>query len=1565
MAGGGAGLGRVTSVPAEELAACVARLRRDEAARAPGGAMLGPAAAARRLANVLAGLKGMTGQEGALRAMVEAGALEAPTGTGTPMEEVLLEHIAVAIGRCGKGGWDDAERSAATAFLRAVARYAQRRQARVACIRALASCGELPDDILAESLSDVERDVRTAALAATTSLTPPLAAACRLADGDDAARAHRAFATALCREAAQLAPQPWSAQVQRTRDAPNLPPALAKGFLEALFPAELPDPRASVQALHRLLVAYHDVTRAHARVRGDADSLVTAVREVAAALVAHRLQSHWGNAGQTLTTLESRLRALASCALRNDPLQARSTHLHACTDFFDSLERAAGVALTGRLADARACHFFRANDAVFRDFIARSRGLRAAVASAAGAMPAAAQLQLLRFVDACDTEAETARERERESARAKAKARQHKGGKHKGGKDADATSAQPMTVLSRPVLLRRSDTNETTAAPAPMVSAPTPALAQAHADDSADASLPSIWAASANALAEAGDFDGLDGLARYTENRMAFDRDRAGPLAALARAASEHVSGACATAELAAAAKALSDVAPAAAELAHRLHRASHAVAEGWPGEDAHVAIPSSAPAAVWHAAPLDNGFSRMAAAEVCAWRCALALKEFSATAPIEAVFDDKPIAAGVEPLASTLRVLLAAPSEKGDGVCRDLLRLPSLGDACLSLARAARRAHDTDLARSALDAAAARGAHLAPAVSYERAKLRQLEVPLAGRQTVTALAAGAHIDKSVLAMPLDHLAVESASAGQSAVADEVAGVSARAWLRLSRWSTPDVNAGGDSPLEVAERACRTCPLLAKAWRAHARLSFDAAKGRGHAAAAAAAAAAAHRRAAAISYAAYLALAPSEGGGASADASAAEACLRLLELVVGASSDAAAANAAAEHVLRLPMPAAPWSRVIPQLFARARHVPSDGAAMAALRRIFRAVAQYDLSSTVYAVIRATSSDVADGGARSAFADWAAEDLTSDASGEAALASARRLACAMDSLASFADERARAAVKRVLAEAERRLETDGASEARLASLASRLRALVPDPPHSVRDQRFIASYGEAIAASAASFDLSDSDAATRLAPLRALALSLGVRPSTRQAAGDAMTSGSDQAPVVLRRTPSVSSTRSLDDAPESLHDDGARAYFQNDVVRMEEVHPSLLDWDVHIGAGAPMPAAGTAHGHGTTLTVSGIAPVLTILQHAKTRPRKLLLTGSDGVARAFLLKGNEDLRLDERISHFFAVAQTVLDGDRHARRRGLAVRRYGVVPLGAKFGLLEWAGDRAEPLYQLFQSWQARQREHARHEGSVPPAVALSRPNERFFHVVAPMLQRHLGASVPALPRAEWPADVLDSAYRALAAEAPHDLLVHALAEDAANAADWCLRIAALARSTGASAAFSYAIGLGDRHLSNVLYDRRTSELVQIDYNVCFDQDWNLAFPEVVPCRLSPIFVRSLGPLGADAGAFRAALTHALRASRIRAGLLADTLRGSFEPDPLPSLSKCKGDGVPDAPTMLESAAAKLAGSTPHPWDGDGRVPAAEDDGARADWLVHLSTDPRRLARMFEGWSAWV
>lgn len=50
----------------------------------------------------------------------------------------------------------------------------------------------------------------------------------------------------------------------------------------------------------------------------------------------------------------------------------------------------------------------------------------------------------------------------------------------------------------------------------------------------------------------------------------------------------------------------------------------------------------------------------------------------------------------------------------------------------------------------------------------------------------------------------------------------------------------------------------------------------------------------------------------------------------------------------------------------------------------------------------------------------------------------------------------------------------------------------------------------------------------------------------------------------------------------------------------------------------------------------------------------------------------------------------------------------------------------------------------------------------------------------------------------------------------------------------------------HVLGLGDRHLDNILLDLQSGQVVHIDFNLCFGKGAALRVPEVVPFRLTQL-----------------------------------------------------------------------------------------------------------------------
>jgi serine-protein kinase ATM len=65
----------------------------------------------------------------------------------------------------------------------------------------------------------------------------------------------------------------------------------------------------------------------------------------------------------------------------------------------------------------------------------------------------------------------------------------------------------------------------------------------------------------------------------------------------------------------------------------------------------------------------------------------------------------------------------------------------------------------------------------------------------------------------------------------------------------------------------------------------------------------------------------------------------------------------------------------------------------------------------------------------------------------------------------------------------------------------------------------------------------------------------------------------------------------------------------------------------------------------------------------------------------------------------------------------------------------------------------------------------------------------------------------------------------------------------------------------YILGLGDRHVQNILIDIKTAEVVHIDFGICFEQGRILRIPELVPFRLSRDIESGFGISGTE-GVFK-------------------------------------------------------------------------------------------------------
>ena len=108
-------------------------------------------------------------------------------------------------------------------------------------------------------------------------------------------------------------------------------------------------------------------------------------------------------------------------------------------------------------------------------------------------------------------------------------------------------------------------------------------------------------------------------------------------------------------------------------------------------------------------------------------------------------------------------------------------------------------------------------------------------------------------------------------------------------------------------------------------------------------------------------------------------------------------------------------------------------------------------------------------------------------------------------------------------------------------------------------------------------------------------------------------------------------------------------------------------------------------------------------------------------------------------------------------------------------------------------------------------------------------------------------RSEWPLDILKKVFKELQSEVPRWLLEKELWNSCegtcwinsviqynfwclfTGSGEWYMKSSTYSRSIAVMSVIGYIIGLGDRHLDNILMDFNSGEIVHIDYNVCFDK----------------------------------------------------------------------------------------------------------------------------------------
>eukprot|EP01063_Lacrimia_lanifica_P031641 TRINITY_DN5264_c0_g1_i1.p1 TRINITY_DN5264_c0_g1~~TRINITY_DN5264_c0_g1_i1.p1 ORF type:complete len:2741 (+),score=986.98 TRINITY_DN5264_c0_g1_i1:951-8225(+) len=344
-------------------------------------------------------------------------------------------------------------------------------------------------------------------------------------------------------------------------------------------------------------------------------------------------------------------------------------------------------------------------------------------------------------------------------------------------------------------------------------------------------------------------------------------------------------------------------------------------------------------------------------------------------------------------------------------------------------------------------------------------------------------------------------------------------------------------------------------------------------------------------------------------------------------------------------------------------------------------------------------------------------------------------------------------------------------------------------------------------------------------------------------------------------------------------------------------------------------------------------VASVAPSVLVMNSIQ-KPKKVVFHGTDEVEYPFLVKGGEDLRQDQRIQQMFQLFNSVMAQRASCTSRGLAVRGYSVVPLSPRVGLVEWV-DHCAPMKSLIEgqlvNYPGVQAHHA------------AKKHHEFLLNVGKAGDWATGFKV--LYGDHGKTD-LRAKFEELAGEIDPFYLKKAMVALCATHAAFYDARSRFTSSYAAASVAQWLVGIGDRHLDNFLVDKRTCDIVPIDFGHAFGTATELLhIPELMPFRLTPQLCGVWAPLGATL--LRGGMTAALTALQDSKHLILDVL-SVFVREPLATWQRTalrkhrKGKvAKEDTPATATAphdayAAAKIKNVTQklnlvNPW-----VPIAED-----------------------------
>ena len=329
-----------------------------------------------------------------------------------------------------------------------------------------------------------------------------------------------------------------------------------------------------------------------------------------------------------------------------------------------------------------------------------------------------------------------------------------------------------------------------------------------------------------------------------------------------------------------------------------------------------------------------------------------------------------------------------------------------------------------------------------------------------------------------------------------------------------------------------------------------------------------------------------------------------------------------------------------------------------------------------------------------------------------------------------------------------------------------------------------------------------------------------------------------------------------------------------------------------------------------------------------IMNTQQHPRTTWMTDTQGVRRKFLLKGNEDLRMDQRIMHFFTLINSMFKAKRtNAEEIGFNIMEYSIIPFAPNAGLVSWVTG-ADTMHKLINEYRTVR------------DIRLSLENDIVVKNCGNIIN-----SLSALQRYE--------VFTHVEKETNAFELREMIWLRSPSSLAWLQRMDNFTVSTALMSMAGYIIGLGDRHPSNIMVQRHTGKIVHIDFGDSFEAAMkrNL-FPERVPFRLTRMIQNALDG-GVVNGYFRKRCEDAMWILRNGMSSIVAQLE-VFIHEPIFSEKDTIMNNDEKTKKTLERISSKLSGT-------DIEEGVTLDIHSQVTSLIKTASDPKEYVRHYIGW----